>query len=103
MVTSSNYGAISPVASAPAFRAGKDRSGRARIVSSLNKYDSVTLSTAPEGESRFHMDLVSRMSQDVRTSTTTGNIQALRREVASGTYAPDPMSIAARMLFLGEG
>ena len=49
------------------------------------------------------MGLVSRMSQEVRTATTTGDIAALRQQVASGQYIPDPMSIAARMLFLGEG
>ncbi len=49
------------------------------------------------------MGLVSRLSQEVRTSTTTGDIAALRQQVASGTYTPDPMAIAARILFLGEG
>ena len=49
------------------------------------------------------MDLVSRLSQEVRTSTTTGDIAKLRQQVSSGQYTPDPMSIAARMLFLGEG
>lgn len=28
---------------------------------------------------------------------------ALRQQVASGEYTPDPMAIAARILFLGEG
>ena len=65
-------------------------------------YDSVTLSK-PSQNNRFHMDLVSRLSQEVRTSTTTGDIAKLRQQVASGQYTPDPMSIAARMLFLGEG
>ncbi|NCE65506.1 flagellar biosynthesis anti-sigma factor FlgM [Pseudoflavonifractor sp. 524-17] len=48
------------------------------------------------------MDMVSRLSQEVRTATTTGDIQALRQAVASGAYKPDPMAIAARILFLGE-
>ncbi len=49
------------------------------------------------------MGLVSRLSQEVRTATTTGDIAALRQQVASGEYTPDPMAIAARILFLGEG
>ena len=49
------------------------------------------------------MGLVSRLSQEVRTATTTGDITALRQQVASGEYVPDPMAIAARILFLGEG
>lgn len=68
-----------------------------------NKYDSVTLSSVPTKESRFHMDLVGRISQEVRTATTTGDIHTLQQEVASGSYSPDPAAIAARMLLLGEG
>ena len=49
------------------------------------------------------MALVSRLSQEVRTATTTGDISALRQQVATGQYTPDPASIAARILFLGEG
>jgi negative regulator of flagellin synthesis FlgM len=48
------------------------------------------------------MQLVGRLSQEVRTATTTGDIQALRQSVASGAYTPDPMAIAARILFLTE-
>ena len=65
-------------------------------------YDSVTLSTSPDDTSRFYKDLVGRLSQEVRTTTTTGDIKALRQQVANGTYQPDAASIAARMLFLGE-
>jgi len=49
------------------------------------------------------MGLVSKLSQEVRTSTTTGDIAALRQQVADHAYTPDPMAIAARMLMLGEG
>ncbi len=66
-------------------------------------YDSVTLSTSPDDASRFYRDLVGRLSQEVRTTTTTGDIRALRQQVASGTYQSDAATIAARMLFLGEG
>lgn len=101
MLTSSGYGAISPIAPAKVYRTKTERENRAQIVSGNNNYDSVTLST-PSQDSRFHMGLVSRLSQEVRTATTTGNIAALRQQVASGQYTPDPMSIAARILFLGE-
>ena len=101
MLTSSGYGAISPIAPAKVYRAKTERESRAQSVSGNNNYDSVTLST-PSQDSRFHMGLVSRLSQEVRTATTTGNIAALRQQVASGQYTPDPMAIAARILFLGE-
>ena len=48
------------------------------------------------------MDLVGRLTQEVRTTTTTGDIRALRQQVASGQYEPNAAAIAARMLFLGE-
>jgi len=67
-----------------------------------HSYDSVTLSAGASGESRFHMEMVSRLSQEVRTAVTTGDIQKIRQELSDGSYTVDPMSIAARMLFLGE-
>ena len=48
------------------------------------------------------MNLVSRLSQEVRTATTTADIRELRQQVASGTYQPDPAAIAKRMLFAME-
>ena len=95
------YGAISPVGSAKVYQAKTGRGGKTQVLQG-SKYDSVTLST-PSQDSRFHMGLVSRVSQEVRTATSTGDIAALRRQVASGEYTPDPMAIAARILFLGEG
>lgn len=102
MLTSSGYGAISPIGPAKVYQAKSTRDKKAQVVSAGNKYDSVTLST-PSQDSRFHMGLVSRLSGEVRTATTTGDIAALRQQVASGEYTPDPMAIAARILFLGEG
>jgi len=106
MVTSSGYGAVSSVSSpASVYRAGqeKDRERRIQTASSRTQYDSVTLSSPRTGESRFQMEMASRLTQQVRTVTTTGDIASLRQQVSSGTYAPDAMNIAARMLLLGEG
>lgn len=101
MLTSPGYGAISPIGPTKAYQAKTGRSSKTRAPQG-SKYDSVTLST-PNQDSRFHMGMVSRVSQEVRTATTTGDIAVLRQQVASGEYAPDPMAIAARILFLGEG
>ena len=65
-------------------------------------YDSASFSSILERSDRSQLDLVSRLSQEVRTANTTGDIQALRAQVASGEYCPDPMTIAGRMLFLVE-
>ncbi len=64
-----------------------------------HKFDSFSLSSAAGERSPF-LDMVGRLSQEVRAQTTTGDIQALREQVANGTYTPDPAEIAARMLFL---
>lgn len=101
MLTSSGYGAISPIAPAKVYRTMAGRDSRTQTVSGGSKYDSVTLSASSQ-DSRF-LGLVSKLSQEVRTATTTGDIAALRQQVADHQYTPDPMSIAARMLFLGEG
>lgn len=66
------------------------------------QYDSVSLSAQPTGAGQFHRALVSRLSQEIRTATTTGDIQSLRREVLAGEYQPDPSAIAARMLLMAE-
>ena len=102
VLTSSGYGAISSIGPAKVYRTKTGRGERAKTSPGGNQYDSVTISASSQ-DSRFHMGMVSRLSQEVRTATTTGDIAALRQQVASGTYTPDPMAIAARILFLGEG
>ena len=62
-------------------------------------FDSVTLSTTTDN----FKEIVGRLTQEVRATTTTGDIRQLRQQVAAGTYKPDASAIAARILFLGEG
>lgn len=104
MLTSSGYGAISSIIPPKVYPTAEreNRVRTARASQGAEQYDSVTLSHQASGESRFHMELVGRLTQEVRTTTTTGDIQALRRQVSSGAYSPDPMAIARRILFLGE-
>ena len=66
-------------------------------------YDSSFFTAMTDEKDRFQMDTVSRLSREVRTSTTTGRIQELRQAVSSGTYVPDPAEIAKRILFHLEG
>ena len=100
VLTSSGYGAISPIASSKVYRTKTWRNTPSQVSVNGNNYDSVTLS-APGQDNRF-MGLVSKLSQEVRTATTTGDIAALRQQVADHTYTPDPSSIAARILLMGE-
>ena len=66
-------------------------------------YDSSSFSSVMDAASRSQRDAVSRISNEVRTATTTGRIQELRQAVSSGNYQPDPAEIAKRMLLLAEG
>ena len=101
MLTSSGYGAISSIGPAKVYRTKAGRNDRAQVISGSCNYDSVTLSSSSQ-DSRF-LDMVSQLSREVRTATTTGDIAALRQQVANKQYTPDPMAIAGRILFLGEG
>lgn len=103
MRTSSRSGILSPVGRSNLYyTAAPEREPHAQTVSGESgKYDSITLSTTADGTSRFR-DLVGRLTQEVRTATTTGDIRSLHREVSTGAYQPDPSAIAARMLFLRE-
>ena len=101
MLTSSSSG-ISRAAAAKLYNSYQiaERVARPTETPSHTHYDSITISAAPTGEDRFQMDLVSKISNEIRTSTTTGDIQALRAQVAAGTYQVDASAIAARMLHL---
>ena len=92
---------ISSVTPSKVYGAKAGRGARAQVSTGSGNYDSVTLSS-PWQDNQF-MGLVSKLSQEVRTATTTGDITALRQQVADHTYIPDPNSIAARILLLGEG
>lgn len=101
LTSSSRPGAVSSVAASKAYYSTLKRGASAQSAVG-HKYDSATFSPLPEGKSAFQMQLVGRLSQEVRTATTTGDIQTLRQQVSSGEYTPDPMAIAGRMLFLTE-
>ena len=70
---------------------------------SNHHFDSSSFSTVTDAGSRFQLEAVSRLSHEVRTSTTTGRIQELRQAVSSGEYQADPVEIAKRMMLLVEG
>lgn len=67
-----------------------------------HKYDSAQFSAVQGGDTAFRKELLSHISKEVRTATTTGDIQKYRREILEGTYTPDPMAIAGRILFFSE-
>lgn len=101
MLTSSGSGGIPPVHRTATYYPAQKRGGIARPSAEPN-CDSASFSSLVAGKNAAQMDMVSRISREVRTATTTGDIQELRREVSAGEYNPDPMAIAGRMLLLME-
>ena len=100
MLTSTGSGPISTISRTKPYFPAQKRSGLSQPASGHN-YDSAEFS-APAGRKSFQMEMVSRLSQEVRTANTTGDIQELRRKVSTGEYRPDPMAIAGRMLLMVE-
>lgn len=100
MLTSPGSGPIAPVGRTKAYYPAQKRGALSQPASGHN-YDSADFSV-PAGRRSFQMEMVSRLSREVRTANTTGDIQELRREVSAGEYRPDPMAIAGRMMLLVE-
>lgn len=63
------------------------------------RFDSVELSADTDKIAAVPKELVGRISQEVRATTTIGDIEALRQAVSEGKYFPDPLKIAQKMLF----
>ena len=100
MLTSTGSGPISPIGRTKAYFPAQKRGPLSQPPAGPN-YDSASFS-APASRRSFQMEMVSRLSREVRTANTTGDIQELRQQVSEGTYTPDAMGIAGRMLFLVE-
>ncbi|MBO4914600.1 MAG: flagellar biosynthesis anti-sigma factor FlgM [Oscillospiraceae bacterium] len=65
------------------------------------RFDSVTLSGG-SARGSFEMALRGKLSQEVRTATSSGQVAALREQVQNGTYQVDAREIAKKMLLLEE-
>lgn len=49
-------------------------------------------------EKRIAAEAASKVSREVRTSTSQEKIEGLKQQVREGTYRPDPEEIVSRML-----
>ncbi len=76
--------------------------GARRVRAAEGSFDQVSLSAGQEAAPTFRA-MAAALSQQVRTYNTTGKIQDLHSQVASGEYRPDARETAARMLLLQEG
>ena len=70
------------------------------------RFDSVTLSVGAESgmAGAPELELKSRLTQEIRASgvTPSETIASLREQIRNGTYRPDPMETAKKMLLMGE-
>ena len=64
------------------------------------RFDSVTISG--ENSRMFAMEARRALSNEIRSASFSGSVSALREEVREGTYQPDSMEIARKMLLFGE-
>jgi negative regulator of flagellin synthesis FlgM len=64
-------------------------------------FDQVDISQESSGASRFQKELAARLVQEIRTSTSTADIQQVRDQIQSGTYRLNSESIASAMLLGG--
>lgn len=65
------------------------------------RFDSIMLSGTDNKRGSFEMELRGKLSQEVRTATSSGRVAALREQVQSGTYQVDAREIAKKMLLMG--
>lgn len=90
------------ISTAPVAASGAARPSGARPAKGTEgSFDHLTLSADQEASPAFR-NLAASLSQQVRTFNTTGKIQELHSQVASGAYRPDARETAARMLLLVE-
>ncbi len=66
------------------------------------RFDSIMLSTSDSVRSNYAMELRGKISREVRTATSSGQVAALREQVQSGAYQADAREIAKKMLLMGE-
>ncbi len=90
-----NY--VSPIS--PRMIRSGERIGHEPQREDVKNFDKVTLQhTNLSPEQSFALEMTSRVAQEVRTATTTGDIQSLHDQVAAGKYQIDIDEIVRRIL-----
>lgn len=64
------------------------------------RFDSVTISG--ENSQTFAAQARMQLVNDVRTANASSTVSAIREEIRNGTFQPDSMEIARKLLLLGE-
>lgn len=66
------------------------------------RFDTISIGSAGVGRSSYEMELKSRLTQEVRAGATPGRLSSLSQQIEDGTYEPDALSIARRMMRMVE-
>lgn len=66
------------------------------------QFDHVNISRESSAAEQFRQECVSRLVREVRTSHTTSDIARIKAEVQNGSYQPDAIEIAAKLLLEGN-
>ena len=86
-------------AAARVYQTQSGGAAKAQRGSVNRRFDSITLS-GDGTRSSFEMELRGKISQEVRTATSSGQVAALREQVQSGTYQFDARETARKMLLM---
>ncbi len=67
-------------------------------------YDAITIQSSSRQiqEKTFSEALSKRIVSEVKQSADPGKVEAIRQQVAAGTYHIDPYAIASKMMLTGE-
>ena len=93
---------ISATEAARVYQAQAGGAAKLQRGGASRRFDSITLSNSDAAHSSFEMELRGKLSREVRTATSSGQIAALREQVQNGTYQVDAHEIAKKMLLMGE-
>ncbi len=99
-ITSENAGSLPrgyPTAAASSQNA-QSPDGTGKVQGVEKSFDQVDISKDLSSEAKFQRELAARLVQEVRTATSTGDIQQIKEQVDGGTYPVNPESIASAML-----
>ena len=87
-------------AAARAYQAQSGGTAKMQRSGASRRFDSIMLSGGEGTRSNFEMALRGKISQEVRTATSSGQVAALREQVQSGTYQVDARETARKMLLM---
>lgn len=96
IISAKGAGGVPPISSPSQYKSATSNNARPSQFAGAH-FDQVNISQSSTSE-QFRKELVSRLVHKVRTLHTANDIHRIRAEVQSGTYQPDAVEIAAKLL-----